>query len=313
MKIKKSIIFTLIITGFSFNVYSIEVAQGVGISGYLDASYSQVKTDNNKSDKSFQIDTLDVMVEYHWEDKLKFETHIVGGNNKDTEIEQAYIDYKVTENINVNVGKFLSIQGFEAYHAPDLYQYSTSATLVYPGMMNAVSVSYHNELVTIYGAVMASAWDSKDSNFNDAAYEAAIKLRPFEGINFHTGYVSEDMVNGLTRTLTNIWGSYQFSNFIIAAEYNNFSSWKTESDNGNGQLLMLNYKVSDKWALTLRTSKRTLENSGSQIEEDINKWTISPSYSLEDNWLLVFEYNEQKDRVLNITSKTLALESILTF
>ena len=191
-----------------------EKEKGLTISGYLDASYTQIKIENEPSEKNLKIDTVDLILNYQWNNELSFETHLVSGNDKDTELEQAYLAYQLTDNVKINVGKFLSIQGFEAYHAPDLYQYSTSATLVYPGMMNALSISFQNNMFTIYGAVMASAWDNKDSNFNEGAYEAAIKLRPAKGVNLHAGYVSEEMPNGLERTLTNIWGSYQKGNFI---------------------------------------------------------------------------------------------------
>ncbi|MGI2259931.1 porin [Shewanella sp. GXUN23E] len=305
---------TVLMTSCVSAVADESVMDKLTISGYLDASATQVKETDQKADDKLQLDTLELRFDYQVTDRLTVNTHIRGsGVDENVILEQAHLNYLVAEGVTLTAGKFLSVQGFEAYHSPDLYQYSTSATLVYPGMMNGVSMRYDNDLVSVYGAIVSSAWDSEDGDVGDNGYEAAIKLRPISGLSVHLGYTSEDRGNDTTRALFNGWASYQVGQLLMAAEYNHIEDWIQPNDKGDGWLVMGNYHFNDSWGLTLRTSALKVKSAGGDDLEDISKWTVAPLYSVNENWEMIFEYNRLKNHLTGTDTDTFAIEAIVVF
>ncbi|WDE09609.1 porin [Thalassomonas haliotis] len=284
----------------------------ISFSGYLDASFVSEDVDDNTKD-DFTLDALELRFLYQGKDNLSVVAHVRGSSDEDFELEQAHLNYQVNKNLNIVAGKFLSIQGWEAFHAPDLYQFSTSATLVYPGMMNGASVTYSNDDFTLHGAIVASAWDSKDTETDDNAYDFAVKVKSIPDVTIHLGYTTEEIAN-YDQALTNLWASYSKNGLTLAAEYNHLEDWGGKDYEGDGWLVMANYEFTSKIGLTLRTSALEVENEADFEITDIEKWTISPSYKVSDDLLLVFEYSETENNLLSNGDKDLfAIEAIVTF
>ena len=231
----------------------------ISFSGYLDTSYVSEDVDGN-TDDDFTLDALELRFLYQGKDNLSVVAHVRGSSDEDFELEQAHLNYQINQNLNIVAGKFLSIQGWEAFHAPDLYQFSTSATLVYPGMMNGASVTYSNDDFTFHGAIVASAWDSKETASDDNAYDLAVKVKSIPDVTIHLGYTTEEIAD-YDQALTNLWASYSNNGLTLAAEYNHLEDWGGKDYEGDGWLVMANYEFTHKIALTLRVSALEVENA----------------------------------------------------
>lgn len=282
-------------------------------SGYIDLSYSSVELDGEDSTSRLALDNFHVNLNYQLSDKLLVSGHVAGGSDEDFDLEQAHFVYSVDEHFSFIAGKFLSAQGWEAFHAPDMYQNSYSATLLYPAMMNGVGAKYANDSFSIYGAVMSSAWDSTDTDMDDMAYEGAIKITSIPNVTVHLGFTSEDFATGYTQSLTNFWASYAIDNLTLAIEYNAVSDWGGDGNDGSGWLAMVNYAFTHKAAITIRTSALDIETFEDTGITDNSKWTISPSYAITEDWLVLAEYNVLTNDISGRDTKYFAIESTIAF
>jgi len=290
---------------------------GVEVSGYLDMSASTTDSDAGRS-SSAGLDTAEIRFKSQLADDVYVEAHVAGlgstnGSLNTIELEQAFVTYSGITNLTIIGGKFLSSLGWEAYHAPDLFQYSVSATLVYPGMENGVGASYNfDDVVSVYVAALSSAWDSNDKDPEDGAFEGNVKFTGIEDFTLFVGGATEKYT-GYDQMLGNIWASYALGDLLLAAEANILSDWGADGNEGFGWLLMANYGFTDKLGLTLRTSALNVEDAtGADITDD-QKFTIAPSYALTDNLSFVFEYNRLMDQLNDIDYDTVAFETIVTF
>jgi hypothetical protein len=303
----------LVTTILSIFVANVQAEEKIKLTGYIDASYSASDVEGAENTSTLAVDNFHLNVDYKLSDKLSVSGDVAGGSEEDFDLEQANFTYSINDNVSLTAGKFLSAQGWEAFHAPDMYQNSYSATLLYPAMMNAIGATYADENFSVYGAVMSSAWDSKDTDMEDMAYEGAIKITAIPNITIHLGGVSEDFAAGYTQSLINVWASYRVENLVLAVEYNSVSDWGREGNDGSGWLMMANYAFTEKVALTLRTSGLDIDDTNNGAITNDTKWTISPSYAINDNWVVLAEYNVLTNDVDNIETAYFALESTISF
>ena len=111
-----------------------------------------------------------------------------------------------------------------------------------------------------------------------------------------------------------MWASYSKHGWTFAAEYNHVEDWGGNDNSGDGWLVMANYEFNSKFALTLRTSALEGENGVNMSLTDTEKWTISPSYKVSDDLLIVFEYSDLANNNNSaLDTQMLAVETIVTF
>ena len=231
-----------------------------------------------------------------------------------TVLEQAFISYDVGEGLSLVMGKYLSVSGWETAEPTGLYQHSTSATLVYGGYQHGVGVSYKTDKYGLFGSVVSSVWDGNDTSFEQPGFETQLTLTPVEQVTAKVAYLYEDFGDYNTG-LVNGWVAYFAGSLTLAGEVNLLSNWKLDGRNGLGLLTMANYRLSDKIGITGRFSSLDLdsvEDKGDVIakEEKTSEFTISPSYSVTDNWSIIAEAKF----ISNGSSTTqLARESLLSF
>ena len=306
---KKMMIIAAIV-GLSAATYA-EIGK-VEVSGYLDMSASYTDSDAG-STSSAGLDTAEIRFKSELSDGVAIEAHIAGNGENDIIMEQAYVSYSAISNLTIIGGKFLSSLGWEAYHAPDLFQYSFSATLVYPGMGNGVAAQYAvMDGLSVYAAAMSSAWDSTDKDPENAAFEGNVRFTGIEDFTLFVGGATEKYTDR-EQMLGNIWASYAMGDLLLAAEVNLLDDWEAAGSEGFGWLLMANYGITDKLGITLRTSALTVEDAAGADTTDLMKFTIAPSYVLTDNLSFVFEFNTLEDAIVDDTYNTVAFETIVTF
>lgn len=286
------------------SAFSAEVAKGVEISGFIDMSYVSTSPDNGTDTTTMAMDQaeIDLALDLGSGLSARIDLEAVAGTATAMEsvyVEQARVDYKVTDMFTLTMGKFDTIIGFEALEPVDMYQYSHSLTW-------ELEPTYHTGLLGIYdagtfnvglGLVNSLRADSNPDTNDEMSYILHAGITPMEGLAVNLNYAAGNENPGASGdatastasedvTLLELDVSYQMNNLLVAFEY-----VSAETDNAGttsedtGMMLMANYAFSEKAAVTLRYS----QNEG-KTGDAASEITISPSYAITDNWGILFEY-----------------------
>lgn len=303
----------------------IKLAEGLNVSGFLDMSYSYVDADwAEGTDKQFGIDQFEMNFFYTGSDGVSAQVDIeygesgTGEGEDETFVEQAFITKQFNDRFSIKAGRFLSYSGWETEEPTGLYQYSSTGygSFFYGGYQQGISAYYDAGVFQIMASVVNSAFGPIERDTTSLGTELGLAITPVEGWTAKLFYIQDEETD-----LINFWTSYQVSNFTFAAEYNvgdygdNFPINDTFADNvdGDGYLLMANYAMGD-FGITLRYHDYSIEGEIAGAETvfiENSAFTISPSYKVSDNLLLVAEYrmDEFGDEDVN----TFALEALFTF
>ncbi len=283
----------------------VKVNDQLSISGFIDMS-----TLIDDGTQSISLDQVELDFMFDLGDGLSVQADIEGGGDNTTKLEQAFVSYGFAPGWNVVMGKYLSVSGWETAEPTGLYQYSVSSTLVYGGYQHGVGVSYSADKFGLFGSVVSSVWDGTDTDAEELGFEAQLTLTPVEAVTAKVAYLSEDM-GGFTQSLVNAWAAYSAGPLTLAGELNVLSNWGADGNGGTGFIGMANYGLTDKIGITGRVSGLDLDNAADAETE----FTISPSYALADNWLIV---SEAKFITASMAHggedvQQFALESLITF
>lgn len=289
----------------------IELGEGLSVTGFVDMSYQYIDDDAEESTtKSFGIDQVEVDFLYTGANGISARVDVEyasGGEFAEdrTFIEQAYITKQINDQFSVKAGRFLSYSGWETEEPTGLYQYSPTgyAPYFYGYYQQGVSAYYDGGVVDFMVSVVNSAVAPGEYDTTTLATEFGVAIQPVEGLTAKLFYISDD-----DNDLINFWTSYEVSNFTFAFEYNQADY--ANDDEGDGFLVMANYAVGD-FGITLRYHDYSIEDSAGNTLEENTGITISPSYALGDNLLLVAEY--RIDEFGDDDRNTFALELLYSF
>lgn len=235
-------------------------------------------------------------------------------------VEQAYITGTMGA-VAVSAGRFLSSSGWEAAEPIGMYQYSYSKNLFYGYYQNGVNLSYTQPKFALYGAVVSDLWNPQEFDVKTTpGFEGQLALMPVDGVTAKVTYLYQMFDTDKTpgkddQQLLNAWASYAKGPLTVAGEYNLLLDWNTISptadltkaklnDNGNGWLVMANYKFTPVVATTVRYSGNKFSKLGADTEV-----TLSPSFQASPNWLLLAEGKYEID----VKNLDYAVESTFSF
>ncbi len=303
-----------------------QLSEKLSVTGFIDMSWSYTDFDGDGSDQSFGLDQFEIDFIYTFDDKLSAQVDLEyqdNGTGEETDIEQAFVSYALSDEFSITAGRFLSYTGWETEEPTGLYQFSGTgyAAFFYGGYQQGVSGLYKGKgyafalsIVNDLGDLEGEARDSEEPG-----YEFMAAFNPTEEVTIK-GFYSQDGLDGTDETITliNVWASYVAGPVTLAAEINSsenapaaigFTGIDTDA---TGYLLMGNYAW-DKVALTLRYHGYELD--GIEDEYESTGFTVSPSITVSNNLLLVFEartdtfeFNgEEEDQF------SLAVEALVTF
>lgn len=290
----------------------IELGTGLSVTGFVDMSYVYMDVDGEESTtKTFKIDQAETDFMYTGSDGVSAQVDIeygesgTGNGEDETFVEQAFITKKFNDQFSVKAGRFLSYSGWETEEPTGLYQYSGTGygAFFYGGYQQGVSASYDGGIVGVTASVVNSAFDPVEDDTKTLATELGVSLKPIEGLTAKLFYISDEETD-----LVNLWASYQVAGFTFAAEYN--MGDYAEDYEGDGYLLMANYAVGA-FGFTARYHDYSIEDGEGETEIENNAITLSPSYKLGDNLLLVAEY--RMDEFGETDADTFALEALFMF
>jgi len=315
-----------------------ELAPGLTMTGFLDMSYYNsdygdgVEDDNGDS---AGIDQWEVDFLYDFGGKLTANVDVEWQDNGSDEgeemhLEQAYVTYQAYDDISGKAGRFLSYSGWETEDPTGLFQYSGVgyAKYFYGAYQQGVSGLYAGDwftgavsLVTDIGNLEG---DIKDTE--NPAVEVMAAFTPTDGLTWKSFYMGQESpVNGEDITMINSWVSYVIGGWTFALEgnysENNSVAVSTVSANplfdgvnaeATGGLFMVNYAW-DKYGITGRIHDWEVEPEDGDSVEEISGFTISPSWKIHKNVLLVAEYRYDDEDVSGDDFNSYALEALVTW
>jgi hypothetical protein len=288
-------------TAFALMVGTVTASanDNLSISGFIDMSAV-----SNDGTKGMSLDQAEVDFMFKYDNGLSLRADFEGRPGSDVVLEQAFMSYDLGEGLSLTMGKFLSASGWETAEPTGLYQYSTSATLVYGGYQHGAALAYSTEKFGAYGSIVSSVWDGTETSAEELGFEGQLILTPTEQITSKVAYLYEDF-GAFSTSLINAWASYGQGPLTLAAEVNLLSNWQADGNDGTGFLAMVNYGLNDKVGITGRFSSLDTDVAGT-----ISEFTVSPSYTVNDNWLIVAEAKFMSN---GSDTSHFALESLLTF
>lgn len=312
---KKLALSTLLFVVLAFTAANldaeIKLTDNLSLSGFLDMS-TVIGSHDDHTDASLSFDQFEL--DFH----LDFGS-VTGridvdstGAEQGIKLEQGFVTYTLPEDIvsgvSITAGRFLSSFGFEAAEPTGLYQYSFSEGIPYPGYQNGVAVNVSPvKEVGIYVALLSGVWDVNDTDVKDPGVETQLSLMPTEQITAKVGYAM-DMLDDYSQTELNAWAQFTQGPLTLAGEIDLLGNWGADGNNGMHFLGMANVSLEDAIsapvAVTVRFSGINLDDSDSSTE-----FTVSPSYTATDNWLLLAEFKQRIDAEETI----IAAESLFTF
>lgn len=290
----------------------IELGDGLSVSGFVDMSFVHYDEDGSPADKVFGIDQVETSFLYSGSAGVSAQVDIEYNDEEGTFVEQAFLTKAFTDQFSMKAGRFLSYSGWETEEPTGLFQYSGTGygQYFYGYYQQGISASYDAGKVGFMASVVTSAFDPLERGASDLGYEVGVALKPLEGLTAKAFYIVNNY-DGTSQKdeLINAWLSYSVSGFTFAGEYN--TADYADGGDGDGYLLMANY-ASGPWGVTLRYHNFEIEDALGVTAVKNNGFTLSPSYALGDNLLLVTEYRRDKWSG-GVKSNAIALEALFTF
>lgn len=305
---------------------------GLSVSGFIDMSYVSADDDDTGSESSSGLDQVEFNLSYDFGNKLKAFIDVEHQDgDSGTDVEQAYMTYALSDEFSVKAGRFLSYSGWETEEPTGLFQYSGAgyAPYFYGYYQQGVSGLYSGEKFSAAVSLVNSLAGPEATDSEDIGVETMLAFMPTDAITLKGFYSFEKLIapDGTSTdedtTLINLWGSYAVGSYTFAAEYNmseNAGSYVYDEDGNmwagldseaSGFLLMGNYAFDNGFALTVRFHDWEVENAAGGTVEDADGISISPSYAVNDNLLIVTEY--RMETINDVDTDTLAIEALITF
>ena len=234
--------------------------------------------------------------------------------------------------VSIKAGRFLSAMEFEAAEPTGLYQYSFSEGIPYPGYQNGIGVDVTpTKQLGIYVALLSGVWDVNDTDVKNPGIEAQLALTPTEQITAKVGYAM-DKLEDYSQSELNAWVQFTHGPLTLAGEVDLLQNWGADGKNRMHFLGMANVSLEDMVsapvAVTLRFSGISSDEDGGRSDDEDDgpgnaatsadegaesststEFTLSPSYSVTDNRLILAEFKRRIDAEETI----IAIESLFTF
>jgi len=283
-------------------------ADKLSVSGFIDMSYLSVDVDGVGSSHDSGIDQVELNFGYDFGNKLTATVDVEYQNAAEgVDVEQAFISYAISDNLSIKAGRFLSYTGWETEEPTGLFQYSGTgyAQYFYGYYQQGVSALYSGDKFAVAVSVVNDLAGPQSTDTEHPGIETMVAFMPTENFTVK-GFYS---VDGDTKMI-NTWAAYSADALTLAAEYNSSEDTAFAGSEADGFLLMANYAF-ESFGMTLRYHDYEVEDAAGASFEDASGITISPSFSVNDNLLMVFEY--RMDEINDVDVDYLAVEALITF
>ena len=283
----------------------IDLANRVKLRGFVDFKYENLQNEKNvanndeagfdtSADLDFLFDFSPVTAEV--QTQLSPDSN---PNKKAVDLEQAFLRFNINRDFSLSFGRQLTVLGFEADEAPNLYQVSNAYLLgdVVGGghgwrrnYVEGIRANFNNARFGFTLGLHNSLYGVDDDTKGGTValdLQAAVMIMP--GLEGRIGYAhdSNDAIAGDDSIeQINIWLSYAQGGLTTAIEYDN---WEVYGDDAWNIMLMGSYQFNQLFALTLRYSHEDFEQGATDTDTD--RFTLGLGFTVTDNLGLRLEYS----------------------
>ena len=287
----------------------IALSENLTMYGYLDFWLDGFDSDTANNGNDLGVQELEIG--FSWADdgpwSAVYELSIDGGDSfayqgsESTAIttETATVTYAASDSLSYTMGNILSYQGFEAYDATGLYQYSYSG--LDGGALYSAAYAFGGSVDYATDDYSLGFWIG--DNGGNASYEYLYAYTAIPDVTIKFIYADDPGYES-----TNVWGSYDMGDYTFAAEY--------YEDQQVGQLetdttMFLVYKAMGDAGLTVRFVDGS-DYNGNGALVNYERLTFSPSYAFSDSvfGLVEFTFEEEEG---GETGEEFAAEIIYSF
>jgi hypothetical protein len=273
----------------------IKVNENLTVSGYAVGSYRYTSPDPGDSFDRFDMDAVKTLFTANYKPVTgTISLYYQPGAPSDVTVLDAYATVDVGGGSTITAGKFLSYLGYEAFDIPNMSQisYANGDYLApIPGYHTGVKWDYSDNAFGAGFALLDSVYSGPNYLKGDgelkhnAGFEGYVVYKAIPNLTLWAGFGHDTAGNVIhkNRSITTLdfWASYNLSKTAsIAAEYANRNGGT--GDKGYNWLLFYNQAFSDKVSTTFRVSGEKMEDGG----REFTKFTISPAYKINDNFLV---------------------------
>ena len=312
----------------SFSTAEIVVNEFLSFEGFVDSSYTHTDRDSDlggNSENSFQVDQVEISWLFNFDAvtaqiDLEYED---GESGEEDGVEQAFVNFALSNGDVITVGRYASMLGFEAYEPTGLYQYSTAyAGTPLEGYAQGVKYTRESDTsffgISIQDEAFNNGANSLGGNEDvDGSYAVEIAYAQDLGNGFAAfiGAAYEDADDLGDSHIINAYVTYETGAWLFAAEVNSFESDLTTTGDQEllSGLLMANYAYNDTASVTARVSIEDLDDDGVDLE--IVKYTLAHNKALADNLALIAEisFGDGDTDIGDSDITELAVELLFTF
>ena len=221
-----------------------------------------------------------------------------GGEDIRLETETVTVTYAASDALSFTIGNILSYQGFEAFDATGLYQYSYSGLGGNPLYSAAYAFGASADYVT--DDYSLGFWIG--DNGGSASTEYLLAYTGVEDLTVKFIYADDPGYESM-----NVWASYDYADYTFAFEYYTDEPTGLESTDS---VMFLVYKAFGDAGLTLRyVDGDDYDGNGAIV--DYTRLTFSPSYAFSDSVFGLCEFTfEETDAG---TAESISAELIYSF
>jgi hypothetical protein len=312
----------------SFSMGEIVVNDFLSFEGFVDSSYSHTDADTDlgdRSENSFQVDQVEISWLFNFDAvtaqiDLEYEDGVSG---EEDGVEQAFVNFALSNGDVITVGRYASMLGFEAYEPTGLYQYSTAyAATPLEGYAQGVKYTRESDTsffgISIQDEAFNNGANSLGGNEDvDGSYAVEIAYAQDLGNGFAAfiGAAYEDADDLGDSHIINAYVTYETGAWLFAAEVNSFESDLTTTGDQEllSGLLMANYAYNDTASVTARVSFEDLDDDG--VDAEVVKYTLAHNKALADNLALIAEisFGSADTDIGDADITELAVELLFTF
>jgi hypothetical protein len=301
----------------------VKINDSLSVGGYAAGSYRTTDTDPGTSTDKFDLDAVKTL----FTGSFKPVTGVVSlfyqpGVPKDVTVLDAYATVDIGGGASVTAGKFLSYMGYEAFDIPNMTQisYANGDFLApIPGYHSGVRLDFGDKDNAAGIALVDSVYSGPNYLKGDgelkhnAGIEAFYSYKGIKDVTLWFGIAHDTKGNVVHKnqaiTIYDFWLSYAVSkDASLGLEY--CAKNGGTGDKGYNWLLFYGYNFDAKWSSAFRLSGEKLSSGG----PGFTKYTVSPSYKVNDNFFVRAEISYQDYTKFAANSATFfGLQSVFKF
>ncbi|MFM2198005.1 MAG: hypothetical protein RLZZ505_1437 [Verrucomicrobiota bacterium] len=208
-------------------------------------------------------------------------------NGDEVGILDAYLTYK-TGDFTFTAGKYLSWLGYEAFDLVNMTQlsYANNQLAAIPAYHTGVKFDYATDVwgggISVSDSVFGDPtafFKGDDSVSNGLGYEAYVTYKGIDKLTLWAGLGIDDIEGAPNQATYDFWVSYALTEQLTLAY--EFAYHDSDIREGVQGLVYAKYAFTDKFSTVLRASF----DEGKGFEDE-RRYTVSPTYVINDNLLV---------------------------